>query len=137
MGKRRLARELVLKSLYAAEIRAEDGIEVLDECISTAKAPSETAEYARRLFAGITEHGPELERTLSDLSENWPIERLALIDKNLIKLGLCEVLYFSDIPPKAAINEAVELAKRYCGEKTPDFVNGILDRAARLSAGEA
>ena len=134
MGNRRLAREFVLKTMYASDIRADNGMEVLEDCLATGRIPAGTAEYARRLYAGILEHREELDGILVDLSENWPIDRLALIDKNIIKLGLCEVLYFADIPPRASINEAVELAKRYGGEKTSAFVNGILDRAAHMQS---
>ena len=98
----------------------------------------EICTFAAELVKGTLEFRDEIDRRICALSENWRLDRMAIVDRNILRLGAYEILYRPDIPPKAAINEAVELAKEYSDEKSAPFVNGILDALAefRLKAAQ-
>lgn len=86
-----------------------------------------TFEFARRLVAKVLETGEELDAIIRKRVANWEFSRLALIDRVILRMCICELLYFEDIPPKVSINEAIEIARRYSTEKSDKFVNGVLD----------
>ncbi|MDD3579690.1 MAG: transcription antitermination factor NusB, partial [Desulfobacca sp.] len=88
------------------------------------KAPA----YFRQLVEGVQAHQAELDALITRFAEHWRLERMTVIDRNLLRLATFELLYVPQVPPKAAINEAVELAKRYGTEDSAAFINGILDR---------
>ena len=90
--------------------------------------------YLGELVAGVAAHQEELDALIGRYSEHWRLERMAVVDRNLLRLAVYELLYLPEIPPKVVINEAVELAKRYGSEDSGGFVNGILDQV-RLSVG--
>lgn len=135
MSARRKARELVLKSLYAREMGEQDSEQDAGEIFSSISAGSklddETLNFARDLFAKIVAESETLDGNISRLSSNWSLERISLIDKNILRLSMTELSGYPDIPQKVSINEAVELAKRYGAAESPAFVNGILDAFAR------
>ncbi len=85
-------------------------------------------EFTEGLTQGVKDHQAKIDALISEVAENWRIDRMAAIDRNILRLGVYEMLYRSDIPPKVAINEALELAKRYSTAQSSRFVNGILDR---------
>lgn len=129
MGKRRKARGLVLECLYAWEVGQEPPEKVLEDVLSRSPADEETREFASRLFRAACEHGPALDEAIGRAAENWGLKRMAVLDRNLLRLAAAELLYFpEEVPPKVAINEAIEVAKRYGSDDSPRFVNGILDR---------
>jgi len=84
-------------------------------------------DYLDRLIGGLEEHLPEIDRLLRGHTTNWKLERLAAIDRNILRIGTLELLAFEDVPPRVAIHESIRLAERYGGEKSPGFVNGVLD----------
>jgi N utilization substance protein B len=84
--------------------------------------------FARALVEGVRRHQPEIDALISEVAENWRLDRMAAIDRNILRLGAFEMLHCPDLPPKVAINEALELAKRYSTAQSSRFVNGILDR---------
>jgi N utilization substance protein B len=94
-------------------------------------------EFTRELIAGVREHQPRIDEMIQGVAENWRLDRMAAIDRNILRLGAYEVLYRDEIPPKVAINEALELAKRYSTAQSSRFVNGILDRVLQLKDAEA
>lgn len=125
------ARRCALSVLYAGEIRGisplmlleEEGMLCLDDTFS---------EYAEELVDGVHKHKPELDERIADVSENWSVERMPILDKTIIRLALFEMLYVDDVPISVSINEAVELAKQFGGgEDSPRFVNGMLGNIAR------
>ena len=129
MGKRRKARGLVLECLYAWEVGQEPVEKVLEDVLSRSPADEETREFAARLFRAACEHGPALDDAIGRAAENWDLKRMAVLDRNLLRLATAELLYFKEeVPPKVAINEAIEIAKRFGSDDSPRFVNGILDR---------
>ena len=91
--------------------------------------PDEEAdEFLRRLVLGVLEHCKELDRLIERYSENWRLDRIDVIDRNILRMALFELLYCEDITPKVTINEAIDLGKRYGSENSGSFINGILDR---------
>jgi transcription antitermination factor NusB len=137
MGKRRNAREIVLQALYEAEFSDTDHNEILQRQIERRSPTPETEEYARSLFAATLSRRDELDALIEGRLEHWDMERIALIDKNILRFALAEVLYFPDIPSRVIINEAIEIAHRYSSADAGRFVNGLLDRLIREHRGEA
>ena len=138
MGMRRRAREIALQILYQEDVQPELAADVAltrfyasfsDDAAgrATAIAP-EVREHADRLVRGVAEHLVDVDATITNASRNWRIERMARVDRNLLRLAVYEMRFCDDVPDKVAINEAIEIAKRYGAQESPSFVNGILDR---------
>ena len=137
MRKRSLARDWALKILYQADIahrpidRAvesffadHENVENLEDL--TDKEP-QIEEFCKRLVFGVHEHLAGIDEKISEYATNWQLKRMAIIDRNILRLGVVELQHTLDIPPKVTINEAVELAKKYGDLESSKFVNGILD----------
>ena len=99
----------------------------LDEALAGID-PGRQRAYMEQVLSSLRAHQPEIDAQIAGRAVGWKLERLALMDRNILRLGICEILYVPEIPPEVAIDEAVELAKRYGTEKAPVFINGILDR---------
>ena len=128
MNNRRLAREYVLKSMYAHQQSGDTVQHVTDTILKEAvKADKEIKRFAEQLFFKTLENRSQFNEIISRHIKNWEIGRLALIDKLVLQMALCEFLYFEDIPTKVTINEAIELVKKFSTAKSGRFVNGILD----------
>jgi len=89
---------------------------------------AELKDFSAELLAGVIEHIAEIDAKIRQYADNWQLERMAYVDRNIMRLGSFELLFREDIPPKVSINEAVELAKRYSGPEAGKFVNAILDK---------
>jgi N utilization substance protein B len=135
MGRRRKARELVLQALYAFEISGEGMESVLGDVFERQKPPADIVEFTTALATKTVEHLAEIDEIIVQKVQRWELSRIALVDKNLLRLAICELLYFPDIPQKVSINEAIELAKIYSTAESGRFVNGILDSVAGLHGG--
>jgi N utilization substance protein B len=94
---------------------------------------AEAREYARALIDGSLHNQEEIDRVLAQCSENWAIDRMAIVDRNVLRLGAHEILHAQDVPQKVAINEAINLSRRFSTEESCAFVNGILDRIRELA----
>ena len=127
MGKRHKARELALKCVYAFDSVGEDADKVCANMIATAELNDEGRDFAEALFRKVAATLPELDAQIEKHSKNWDIDRLAMVDKNILRLAICELLFFPDIPARIVINEGVELAKRFSTSDSSRFVNGLLD----------
>ncbi len=128
MINRRHARETVLQSLYALKQSGDTTQCITDTIIKEELGKDkELRRFAEKLFFTTIEHEPELDEIIIKHIKNWEIERLALIDRLILKMSLCEFIYFEEIPTKVTINEAIEVAKRFSTAKSGRFVNGILD----------
>ena len=130
MGKRRKARELVLKSLYSYEISNIEPNTTLDDLLSESTLDPSSRIFASQLYNKVLENRNSIDNMIKECVDNWDINRLAIIDKNIIRMGICELLFFGDIPQKVSMDEAIELAKKYGAEDSGSFVNGILDHVA-------
>ena len=133
MGKRRTARELALKFLYQTEFNSNSPDSELNSFCDRANVSEEVQNFTQALIKNILFHKKEVYELLEKISANWAPDRMAVIDKNILRLGICELLFDPTTPPKVVINEAVEIAKKFGTEESPDFINGILDKVFKDS----
>lgn len=125
---RRRGRERALQFLYGLDFTKYNWQEVLPDFWRVNESKPGVRQYAQRLIRGVMDHRARLDETISAALENWTIERLGKIERNIIRIALYEILYCDDVPDKVAVNEAIEVAKNYGSDETPRFVNGVLDR---------
>lgn len=130
---RTTAREVAMMLQFSGMLGGEDTPEhVLDKAESIGTLDDEDKVYIDQIMAGVKAHEPEIDELISRYSKDWAIERIARVDLSILRVAIYEMLYRGeDVPTGAAINEAVELAKRYGGEKSYAFINGILGSVAR------
>jgi len=133
MGKRRTARELALKFLYQTEFNSNSPDSELNSFCDRANVSEEVQNFTQALIKNILFHKKEVDDLLEKISANWAPDRMAVIDKNILRLGICELLFDPTTPPKVVINEAVEIAKKFGTEESPEFINGILDKVFKDS----
>ena len=131
MGHRRRARELALQTLYSMEMTGNSTGEMLMDVAGWGKYSPEAITYATLLTDSVIRHREECDRFIEVTAKNWELSRIALIDRIIMHIGICELLYGDDVPPRVAIDEAIELAKEYSSEKSGGFINGILDTILR------
>ncbi len=127
---RRQARVLVLQLLYQDDLNPRNNPAKGEEMIQTGLRQPELVRFAKDLLAGVRRHRRELDERLQRGAENWTLNRMAAVDRNVLRLGAYELLY-TDTPPNVVIDEAVELAKSFGSEQSGAFVNGILDLVLR------
>ncbi|SRR5436190_22707314 len=128
MAKRSKAREVALQVLYQDDVNPEEELADRDEFIrSRLRDDQELMAFARSLIDGVRRNRSELDTLLTKTADNWSLERMAATDRNVMRLGAFEILY-TQTPGAVAINEAVELAKRFGTAQSAQFVNGILDK---------
>jgi N utilization substance protein B len=138
--KRTRSRELALQFLYQLDLRGDDLLSEAKDYIRGEERDAETAKFALRLVQGTFDHWDELDLTIQGVAQNWNISRMAVVDRNVLRLATYELLHCQDIPPKVAINEAIELGKRYSTQNSGAFINGILDKImnrAKVSSPDA
>jgi transcription antitermination protein NusB len=126
---------MALQSLYEFDLSGHPIEEVLERRIEEAVGADEASPYARQLVLGVIGNLERIDSIIGDAAPNWPISQMARIDKNILRLAIFEVLFNNtEVPPKAAINEAVELAKSFGSDSSSRFVNGVLGTVvARVS----
>ena len=129
MRKRSLAREHALKILYQADITRRD-IKTASDIYwkETDDKDSVIHAFSSRVIEGVHANSKKIDEMITTYATNWQLKRMAVIDRNILRMGVYELLFAPDIPPKASINEAVELAKKYGDLESSKFVNGILDK---------
>jgi len=128
-GVRRKARILALKTLFELDIAGHDPEETLTRHLEEEALPQGVASFARELVRGVVENRERIDATIRSYARAWPLEQLALVDRNILRLAIFEILVNNRVPAKVAINEAVELAKTFGSESSPRFVNGVLGSA--------
>lgn len=141
---RHLGRIVALQSLYEYEFRVQsedasvDIDEILGRNLERYENEIEDTDFVDVLVKGVLEHQDDLDDKIRPLAPEWPLEQIARIDRNVLRLGLYELLYCKDkVPPKVAINEAVELAKAFGSDNSSKFINGVLGTAFRTLVGES
>ena len=127
MGRRRKAREETLRILFRLEFENTQLEKTLIQYWENRKASEEIKEYSTWLVKGIISHQDKIDNIIQRVSEHWRISRMALIDRNILRMAVFELLNEENIAPAIVINEAIEIAKKYSGDKAATFVNGILD----------
>ena len=125
---RHRVRIVVLQTLFEVDLTGHEPAEVLQRHLDERSFPPPAEEFARQLLAGVLEHGQEIDQRIAQAAPNWPLEQMARVDVNILRIAIYELLFSGDahIPVKAAINEAVELAKGFGSDSSRRFVNGVL-----------
>ena len=132
MGLRRKSREITLQFLFGHDFQdrscePDDLLAELDEFCNCFETGRKSLPYARQLILGICEHQKNIDKLISSRSHNWRVERMALVDRNILRIAAFEMQHKDDVPATVAINEALEIAKRYAEPDSVGFINGILD----------
>jgi N utilization substance protein B len=131
MPRRSRAREIVLQVLYEDDLNPDRNLAQADKFLrNRLLRDPELVEFARGLLAGVRRNRPELDKLITERADNWSLARMAVTDRNVLRLGAYELLY-TVTPAPVVIDEAIELAKRYGARQSAQFVNGILDRIQR------
>lgn len=128
MGRRREGREAAVQFLYQADLNKENAEDLLEDFWKIREAKLGIREFATQLVRGVVAHREEIDGLIRNATANYEIGRLAAVDRNILRVGIYEMLHALDVPPVVAINEAIEIAKRFGAEESGRFVNGILDR---------
>ena len=126
---RRYSRESVLRALYAFNFLEEDPKEVLTKILNIPESyeKKNDASYVELLYDSVLKHTEKADSLIKNNLQNWDFKRIAELDKILLRMGIVEILFIDDVPPKASITEMVEISKVYSTEESPNFINGILD----------
>jgi N utilization substance protein B len=132
VGARSKARKRAVDVLYAAQLRGADPLTLLAERIDTLETPPPN-DYAATLVEGVVAHRDRIDELLTEHAEGWTINRMPAVDLAVLRLGLYELLWASDVPDAVAIDEAVQLAKSLSTDDSPRFVNGLLGRIATIA----
>lgn len=131
MGKRRKARESTLQILFQLEFDDSEPENVFASFWRERKASKEIKEYSQWLVEGIVSHQERIDHLIQSVSANWRIARMAIVDRNILRIAVFELLYEENVAPAIVINEALEITKKYSSEEAATFVNGILDAARK------
>ena len=127
MPRRSRAREIALQALFQEDLNPDNALSNLGTFLAARLNDDALREFAKQLVLGVKRNQEELDALLAAKAEHWSVHRMPATDRNLLRLGAYEIRY-SDTPDRVAINEAVELAKRYGTANSPQFINGILDK---------
>jgi transcription antitermination factor NusB len=131
-GRRRRARELALQLLYELDLRGEcDPGPALDDFWRRHGVPDDVQQFADALVRGTKANQPKIDELITRFAERWDLDRMAVVDRNILRAGIFELLWGGAVPPKVAINEALEIARRFSTEEAVGFINGLLDRVRR------
>ncbi|UCD84432.1 MAG: transcription antitermination factor NusB [Deltaproteobacteria bacterium] len=131
MGKRRRSRELALQALYQLDVNKENAEELLQLFWENYSHQEEVKAFSSSIIEGARRNREEIDKLINHNSENWRLERMAVVDRNILRMAVFELLYCSDIPYKVILNEAIEMAKKFGTEESSSFINGILDNIAK------
>lgn len=124
---RRLARELALRILYRYEEGDRDLPGILVATLQGKKYADGDKEFCTKLVEKTVSNLDIIDQHITGVLQNWPYDRVSVIDKAILRLGACEIIYFHDIPPQVTINEAIELGKKFGGSDSGEFINGVID----------
>jgi N utilization substance protein B len=125
-GRRHKARTIALQALYEADAVARKPEEVTERLLGEAGLSEENSEFVRGLVNGTIKNREEIDRSIRKHAPAWPVDQIALIDRNILRLAIYEILFDNKVPVKVAVNEAVELAKAFGSDNSSKFVNGVL-----------
>lgn len=129
--KRRYGREIALKVLYQKDITSLLIHDILEKTYAYEDIPEDIREFSRKIVLGTVEHWEDINKNIEKYAENWTIERIAVVDVNILRIALYELIYEAETPARVILNEAIEIAKKYGDTKSYQFINGILDKASR------
>ena len=128
MGKRRDGREAAVQYLFHRDLNAGDVPEVREAFWDLREASKNTREFAEKIIEGVLAHQTEIDERIKKYTANYELNRIAAVDRNILRVAVYEMLHCLDVPPVVSINEGIEIAKRFGSEESGRFVNGVLDR---------
>ena len=134
VGAQRKARALALQTLYEVDSVGHGMEETLAHLLSDAGLPGESITFIRELVGGVIHNRQEIDQKIKQFAPAWPVEQISVIDRNVLRLAIFEILFDNKIPVKVAINEAVELAKTFGSDNSARFVNGVLGSISVLAS---
>jgi len=137
MGERRKARECALQILFQFEFNSGDPRDLVRVYWEHQRASKQVREYGTWIVEKILDNGEAIDKAIQSASKNWRLARMAVVDRNILRIAVAELLYEPALVPAIVMNEAIEIAKRYSGEESAVFVNGVLDAVGRRLAGTA
>ena len=129
---RRRARVIALQALYEIDSAGHKAEEAVSYLLSKGKLSEENADFTRELVSGVIQNKQKIDEHIQRFASTWPIEQIAVVDKNILRLAIFEILINNKVPVKVAINEAVELAKEFGSDNSSKFVNGVLGAVSTL-----
>ncbi|MBI2901380.1 MAG: transcription antitermination factor NusB [Planctomycetes bacterium] len=127
MRKRTQSRELALQILYQVDVRGPEVLDEIDDLLREQTQDAEVIQFARGIVVGTWEHRAQIDESIAAVATNWDLPRMAVVDRNILRLATYELCFCDDIPPLVSINEAIEMAKKFSTKNSGPFVNGILD----------
>jgi len=132
VGARRKARALALKALYEVDSTGHEAQDVLTHLLADERLSEENANFARELVRGVIQNTEKIDESIQVFAPAWPIEQIPVVDRNILRLAIFEILLDNKVPVKVAINEAVELAKTFGSDNSSKFINGVLGSVSTL-----
>ena len=132
MAARTKARKRALDVLYASDLRAENPVDALERAIADGEGPSN--DYTTTLVRGVVAHQARIDELLATYAHGWTLDRMPAVDRNVLRLGVFEVLYADDVPDTVAVTEAMSLVRDLSTDESPQFVNGVLGNIVRNKA---
>jgi len=132
VGARRRARTLALQALYEVNSAGHGAEEVVNHLLTEERVSEENANFIRELVRGTIQNKEKIDENIQNFAPAWPIEQIPVVDRNILRLAIFEILLDNKVPVKVAINEAVELAKTFGSDNSPKFVNGVLGSVSTL-----
>jgi N utilization substance protein B len=129
MAARTKARKRALDILFASELRSEDAVGALDRAIAEGEGP--TNDYTATMVRGVVEHQARIDELLASYSSGWSLDRMPAVDRNVLRIGVYELLYVEDVPDPVAVTEAMTLVRELSTDESPQFVNGLLGSLLR------
>ncbi|MBI4302789.1 MAG: transcription antitermination factor NusB [Chloroflexi bacterium] len=133
IGARRKARVLALQALYEIDCTGHEAEKTISRLLEESNLSKDNADFARELVLGVVQNKTQIDEKIRQFAPAWPIEQIAVVDRNILRVAIFEVLIDNKVPIKVAINEAVELAKMFGGDSSPKFINGVLGSVSTLA----
>ncbi|MBA7700720.1 Transcription antitermination protein NusB [subsurface metagenome] len=134
VGVQRRARAIALQALYEVDSVGHDLAGTLARLLTNGELPEENATFVRELVSGVIQNRKEIDQSINNFAPAWPVEQIPVIDRNILRLAIFEILLDNKVPVKVAINEAVELAKTFGSDNSARFVNGVLGSVSALAS---
>ena len=134
VGARRKARALALQALYEVDSVEHEAEETVTRLLANERLSEENKAFTRELVGGVIHNKEEIDQNIQNFAPAWPIKQIPVVDRNILRLAIFEILFDNKMPVKVAINEAVELAKRFGTDNSPKFVNGVLGSVSALAS---
>ena len=133
-GARHKAREIAIQVLYEIDAVNHSPEEAIKNIVSRGEVSQDVSDFARELVNGVVQSREQLDQNIRDFAPAWPLDQISIVDRNILRLAIFEILHDNKIPVKVAINEAVELAKTFGSDNSSRFVNGVLGSVSNLAA---